>query len=134
VNVLYGWAHGREGVQCAFPAGEAAVALCGARVQHMPPVQPPYSPANLHDVCRDAVWGSWNYQPGVRAAALADLPADLPAEPVLQPMGECPVCGGHVCLDNGVVVPHGAWVVRGGRVLVSETPCDGKGMPPVEEP
>lgn len=117
MNVSYGYAKRVDHEWCAVDATRDGLMLCGREVSFVPVVQSAFSPANLHEKCRQAVWGN-----GLR-----------PPRRDVFAMGVCPECGGSVFLDDGLVVAHGQIVMRGGVQMVSETPCDGKGHRPVEE-
>lgn len=117
MTVTYGYAKGVDHEWCAVDPTRDGLMLCGRVAAFVPVVQPAFSPTNLHGKCRQAIWGN-----GPR-----------PPKPDVFAMGVCPECGGSVFLDDGLVVAHGQIVVRAGVQMVSETPCDGKGMTPLPE-
>jgi hypothetical protein len=116
MKYLYGYAVKHPDEQCAIRSDTPQRTLCGRDVAFLPAHDREYTPKNLHQVCRDLMFG-----------------ARAPQAPPMPETGVCPVCGGEVWLDAEVVAPHGAWVVRGGMTVMSETPCDGAGMAPEVE-
>lgn len=51
-------------------------------------------------------------------------------EAVLSRHGVCPVCGGVVAADGGVLVGHGVWRVGRDGMAASDEPCPGAGQAP----
>jgi hypothetical protein len=112
---LYGHAVKHPDEQCAIRPEAPTRTICGREVGWLPTrdEDEPYTPTDLHDRCRDLIFG-----------AVVSNPVPMPDT------GVCPVCWGDVWLDAGMVAPHGAWLVRGDRTVVSETPCTGAGELP----
>jgi hypothetical protein len=116
---VYGWAKGVDDERCAVNPDHPDRMLCGRLVGFVPVVSSPFTPSDLHDVCRDAI-----FRDGPQTE-------QVPAEPI---DGVCPVCGGTVPLERGRIDRHGVVVMSGGVPAESGRPCEGVGQQPeVEE-
>jgi hypothetical protein len=87
---------------------DANYMLCGrvfayGREQGFAPVLQPERPDNVHRRCATLAAGRH---------------------------GVCPVCGGDVATDGGLLVPHGMWRVGVDGVERTDEPCPGAGQPP----
>lgn len=118
VRIEFGYALGVQAFWCAKKTTVQSRMLCGKRKGWMPPVQQPFTPPNLCPDCARLLAAGQELQPAV----------DEDAE------GTCPVCVGRVPLDGaGMVAEHGEWSYRGGRLVVTDRPCAGRGEPPEAE-
>lgn len=112
MTISYGWAVGVTDECCIASPTDQARMLCGRQRGYVPNVPPPF-PARVCAECQRR-WEQRGLQP----------------EPVLDPYGTCPECGGHVPLAADLVGAHGKWRrTRHGERFTDE-PCPGKGMEP----
>jgi hypothetical protein len=116
-GIEFGYAQNVDTEWCARSLDVESRMLCGRKKGWVPVQQPAFTPENLHQMCREALFGKWTRR-------------DKP-DPV--EYGTCPVCVGAVPVFDGKVQGHGQWTYADGMARVSEVRCAGEGQPPEVE-
>jgi hypothetical protein len=115
VKFLYGFDRHHPNEQCAVDPAKPGVGLCGREVVFLPAHDREYTPSNLHDRCRDLIWGGRRPRP---------------SETDEVEYGVCPDCGGDAPVFDGVMQQHARQVVRAQGIVRLDESCTGEGQPP----